>query len=76
MVVSGCHCIGLYTGLYTGAVVTEQCAIHPPGDSSGKTTSGGVGEGEHMSDWVCVQLESDFTWDSNLACNAQTGCYQ
>ena len=21
-----------------------------------------------VSDWVCVQLEDDFTWESNLTC--------
>ena len=53
-----------------GAVITEHCPIPPPGDSSGRTTSGGAGEGEHrrVSGWVSVQLEGDFTRDSNLAC--------
>ena len=52
------------------AVITEHCAISPPGDSGGGTTSGDAGEGEHrrISGRVCVQLEGDFTWDSNLAC--------
>ena len=44
-------------------VITEHCAISPPGDSGSRTTSGGAGEGEHrrISDWVCVKLEGDFT---------------
>ena len=52
------------------AIITEHCAIPPPGDSGGRTTSGGAGEGEHgrVSGWVCVQLEDDFIWDGNLAC--------
>ena len=52
------------------AVITEYCAIPPPGDSGGRATSGGTSEGKHrgVSDWVGVQLEGDITWDSNLAC--------
>ena len=52
------------------AVITEHCAISPPGDSGGGTTSGGAGEAEHrgISRWVCVQLKGDFTCNSNLAC--------
>ena len=71
MGVGGCHWICQYLRSDTvGAVITEHCAIPPPGDSGGRTTSGGAGEGEHrrVSGWVSVQLEGDFIQDSNLAC--------
>ena len=69
--VSGCHCICQYLRSDTiSVVITEHSAIPSPGDSGGRTTSGGAGEGEHreVSGWVCVQLKGDVTRDSNLAC--------
>ena len=41
-------------------VITEHCAVPPPGDSGGRTTSGGAGEGEDRSGSI-VQLEDNFT---------------
>ena len=68
--VGGCDCICHLRSDTVGAVITEHYAIPPPGDRGGRPTSGGAGEGEHrrVSGWVCVQLEGDFTWDSNLPC--------
>ena len=70
MGVGGCLCICHLRSDTVGAVITEHCAIPPPGDSGGRTTSGGAGEGEHrrVSGWVSIQLEGNFTLDSNLAC--------
>ena len=48
------------------AVITKHCTIPPPGDSGGRTTSGRTGEGEHRSG-SNFQLESDFTWQTDLA---------
>ena len=48
--VGGCCCVGQYLRSDTvGAVITEQCVIPPPGDSGGRTTSGGAGEGTKSS---------------------------
>ena len=70
MVVGGCCTISHLRSDTVGIVITEHCAIPPPGDSGDRTTSGGAGEGEHrkVSGQVCVQLEGDITWDSNLPC--------
>ena len=41
-------------------VISEQCAIPSPGDSGGRTTSGGTGKGKDRSVSI-VQLEDNFT---------------
>ena len=40
------YCICHLRSDTVGAVITEHCTIPPPGDSGGRTTSGGAGEGE------------------------------
>lgn len=52
------------------AVITEHCTIPLPNNSGGKTTSRGAGEGKHrgVSGRICVQLEGDILWDTDLAC--------
>ena len=51
--VGGCHCICQYLRSDTvGAVITEHCTIPPPGDSGGRTTSGGAGECECWSSGI------------------------
>ena len=67
MGVGGCCTISHLRIDTVGAVITEHCAIPPPGDSGDRTASGGASEIEHRSDSI-FQLESNFIWNSNLAC--------
>jgi len=65
MDIGGCLCI---CHSRAAAVSSHSIAIPCPGDSGGRTTSGGTGEDEHreVSIQFRFQLKVDFTWDSNL----------
>ena len=53
VVVGGCCCIGQHLRHdFVGAVITDHCPISPPGDSSGRTTSGGAVESECWSSGI------------------------
>ena len=52
VIVGGSLCICHLRSDTVGAVITEHCTIPPPGDSGGRTTSGGAGEGEHRSSGI------------------------
>ena len=63
-----CICVGACLCIAHYLESTAQHSAPPcPGDSGGRTTSGGAGEGEHsgVSIQFRVQLEVDVTWDNN-----------
>ena len=52
VVIGGCCCIGQYLGcdaVYVSTVLSHCTVVACPGDSSGRTTSGGAGESECWS---------------------------